>query len=209
MHIDTPLLSKGLNTEYTFNESFKSDLTKLHKMSDNTRTDPMVASQADNSKTAADILAFKIAEQCAALSTETDQKRKIQEVVKDALIQFGQDEESVKNIIAQFNPEMSVAEYRSTYINSHLIQAMALIDSTVFHSFKSESLLPLNRNKKFHTMQLSPQFFTLALKKYMAMFDDTGRERYLQNVRIFSERISRFHLNKSSTKNWVMTDAEP
>ena len=70
-------------------------------MSDNTRTDPMVASQADNSKTAADILAFKIAEQCAALSTETDQKRKIQEVVKDALIQFGQDEESVKNIIAK------------------------------------------------------------------------------------------------------------
>ena len=160
-------------------------------MSDGHRADPMLASQADNSRTAQDILAYKIAEQCSALTSETDQKKKIREVVKDALIQFGQDEESVKNITAQFNPEMSVQEYRSTYINSHLIQATALIDSNVFHSFKTESLLPINRNKKTHTMQMTAQYFTLVLRKYMAMFDDTVRERYLQNVRIFSERIGR------------------
>ena len=76
-------------------------------MSDGHRADPMLASQADNSRTAQDILAYKIAEQCSALTSETDQKKKIREVVKDALIQFGQDEESVKNITAQFNPDMS------------------------------------------------------------------------------------------------------
>ena len=159
-------------------------------MSDNIQRDSLVANQAENSKTAEDILSHKIAEACNVM-TEPDQKKKVVDVVRAALVNFGSDEGSIKQIVQQFNPSMSVQEYRSTYINSHLIQAVALVDAVIFDSFKSESLLPINRNKKFHSMEITPQYFLLQLKKCLAMFDDTVRTRYIDNVRIFAEKIDR------------------
>ena len=159
-------------------------------MSDNIQQDALVASQADNSRTAADILRYKIAEHTGVL-TEPDQKKKVCDVVRSALENFGSDEDTITQILRQFNPSMSVQEYRSTYINSHLIQAAALVDSMVYDSFKSESLLPVNRNKKFHSMEITPHYVVLTLKRCLSMFDDSVRDSFLDNVRIFAEKIDR------------------
>ena len=188
-HIDTPNF-QGLNVEYTYNTTFNQQLHQLHKMSDAIQPDSLVASQADNSKTATDIIAHKIAETCSVL-TEPNQKRKVVDVVRAALVNFGLEEEQIEQILQQFNPNMTVQQYRSTYINSHLIQAISLVDAMIFEGFKNEAYLPINRNKKFHTMELTPHLVVLMIKKYCAMLDDSVRDRYLDNVRIFHEKIGR------------------
>ena len=181
---------KGLNIEYTYNQKFNQQLHNLHKMSNAIQRDSLVASQSDNSKTAADLLTYKIAEVCNILD-EPDQKKKVIEVVRSALENFGQDEDSINNILKQFSPNMSIAEYRSTFVNSHLIQASGLVDALVFESFRNDALLPINRNKKFHCMDISPRYIVLILKKCLSMYDDTVRVRYMDNVRIFAEKVDR------------------
>ena len=189
MHIDTPNY-QGLNVEYTYNSDFNKKLSQLHKMSDAIQPDPLVATQADNSRNATDIITHKIAEHCMVLQ-EPDQKKKVVDVVKAALVKFGIDEEMTKKILKQFDPNITCQEYKATYINSHVIQALALVETAVFQGLRNEASLPINRNKKFHSMELTPQLFVLMLKKYTSLLDDSVRERFLANVKIFSEKIER------------------
>ena len=189
LHIDT-LNYQGLNIEYTYNTKFKRELSQLHKMSDAIQPDPLVATQADNSRNASDIVTHKIAQHCDVFS-EPDQKKKVVDVVRAALVRFGINEQMTNDILQQFDPSITVQQYRSTYINGHVIQALALIDAAVFQSLRNEASLPVNRNKKFHSVELTPQLFVLMLKKYTALYDDSVRDRFLANVRIFSEKIDR------------------
>ena len=159
-------------------------------MGDAVQPDPLLATQADNSKNASEIIQHKIAEHLNVFN-EPDQKKKVVDVVKLALVKFGIDEEMTKQIVQQFDPNITIQQYKAQYINSHVIQALALVEAAVFQGLKNEASLPINRNKKFHSMELTPQLFVLMLKKYTALLDDSVRDRFLSNVRIFAEKIDR------------------
>ena len=170
--------------------SMQTSLLKIGEMANTDSSMPdQTPTASDNAQFARSILQYKLADALGINKSTTDQTRLLVEVLKESLETWGMSPEDIHTNTKNYDQNITVENYRTQFINAHIIKALGMPDNEVWRAFIAEINHPGNRNKKGHKFDLVPDFFVLMLKRTDTLYNDSIREKYLRNLRDYIESV--------------------
>ena len=168
------------------NNSVLRDATeKLHKMSDPNTKNPYTSTQADNCRTASEILEYQFMRHLGI--ENVDQKQNLLTALTKILQEEGYPQDKIDATLTTFNQDVTIAEFTSDYNNSHVLKSMAFPNSKAFRAAIKD--LKQNRPRKYYEIELSPQYLLSLLKSNDSLARDKVRNNFFANLKLFVERV--------------------
>ena len=175
----------GLHKLFLTQPHVKNTLTLIHKMSAPPDVEEQfTASEADNIRSANDILRHSVAKTSGTLLPEHEHENFCDEL-KNNLVKDGLEAEHIDQIIQQFDPNISVDQYMQAFINLHILKAAAFSSERTFFALLND-LRSCGDRKRL--IQLTARFYSNLIKNNDNLSSDSSREAFLKHLKNYTLR---------------------
>ena len=175
----------GLIKQFLCKPNVKKNLHFMHMMSVSEGTEEhFVHNEADNTRSANDILNFQVAKAAGILVTE-NAKKNLVEQLRSSLVADRLEKEFVDAIVNPFDESLTCEQYVAVFTNLHLLKSCGLAHDRMFLAILNDLRNSGDREK---VVQLSARFYASILKSNDNFNSDSVREDFLKNCKKYANR---------------------
>ena len=167
----------GLLKTFLTKPSVKKNLYFMHMMSAPPNTnEQFVQNEADNVRSARDILNFQVAKAAGVFISEKD-KDNLVTSLQNSFENDGLETEFIEAILNSFDGDLTCEEYVSVFANLHLLKSCGFSHDRMFFAILHDLR---NSGDKEKTVELSARYYASILKSNDNFNSDSAREDFLK-----------------------------
>ena len=175
----------GLHNLLLRKPSVKKNLHFIHVMSAPAGApEQFVQSEADNVRSANDILNFNVAKSSGALIAQND-KENLVKTLRACLENDGLGADFIEAILNQFDGNLSCEEYVSVFVNLHVLKACGFAHDRMFFACLQDLRASGDKEK---LIELTARFYVSVLKANDNFNSDSARNEFLKIVTKYATR---------------------
>lgn len=165
-------------------------LTACHKMTaplNNPPAELFTSSEADNMRTAAEIVNHEFAKRQGVFGPKKDTQL-LTEGLSESLIKDGYDLDEIQRILHSFDRNVTAGDFERAYRNVHVIKSCGFHHAQAFYICLQDMR---RKGEKKVIIDLTARLYLSILKHNDNMNSDTPREKFLSDVRRYVEKADK------------------
>ena len=179
----------GLLKLFLCKPSVKKNLHYMHMMtSTNNTEEQFVQNEADNIRSANDILNYQCAKSAGILVSENDRLNLVQ-CLQKSLENDGLEKEFIDAILSGFDTSLTCEEYVSVFVNLHLLKSCGFSHDRMFFACLNDLRNSGDRDK---SIQLTARYYVAILKSNDNFNTDSVRESFIKNTKKYANRAPQY-----------------
>ena len=185
----------GLLTLHQRQPHMSQALTCIHRMTAPRRNPPdelFCSSEADNTRTAAEIIQYEFCRRNNVFAKENE-KKKICDSLASSLVDDGLGQDRISEILHSFDTNATGEEFRRAYVNCHVYKALGFPNSKAFHVAIADMK---KRGEKKIVIDITARFLLTLLKHNDGLTNDAPRDNFVKNVHRYNARAGDFDYGK-------------
>ena len=196
-----PFLTRNFHVRYSsFYEAYvrkpflAETFTACHRMTaplDNPPDKLFTSSEADNARTASEIIQYEFAKRQGVFGRERE--RKMCESLSESLTEDGYDQDEIQQILHSFDQNVTADDFERAYRNVHILKSCGFHHSRAFYIALQDMR---NRGEKKVVIELTARLYLLILKHNDQLNSDTPRDVFLSNVRRYVEKADKVNFEQ-------------